>query len=334
MTKPLRSALEVSHLDHGTDMPSVAVLLPCLNEGVTISEVVGNFQADLPNARIYVYDNNSTDDTAVRAAAAGAVVRQESVQGKGNVVRRMFADIDADVYVMADSDLTYDTSNTGALIDRLLAEKLDMIVGARQAQQNGTFPAGHRFGNRLFNRIVSVLFGSRFTDIFSGYRILSRRFVKSFPAVSRGFEIETELTVHALDLRVPVVEIPVGYRARPAGSHSKLRTLPDGLRILRNLILLCKEVRPLAFFSAWAALIAAVSIVLGYPIFVVWLETGLVPRFPTAILCTGLMIMAFLSVACGLILDSVGKGRHEAKRLAYLSLPPLPDTESRSRSGA
>lgn len=303
----------------------VAVLLPCLNEASTIATAVRDFRAELPDATIYVYDNNSTDDTAARARAAGAVVRHESVQGKGNVVRRMFADIDADVYVMVDSDLTYDTSQAGRLVDRLSREKLDMIVGARHAEGEGTFRLGHRFGNRFFNHMVSALFGSRFTDIFSGYRILSRRFVKSFPAVSRGFEIELELTVHALNLRVPVVEVPVAYRARPSGSSSKLRTWPDGLRILRILFLLSKEVRPFAFFAAWAALIATVSVVLGYPIFVVWLETGLVPRFPTAILCTGLMVLASLSLACGFILDSVSQSRHEAKRLSYLALSPLPD---------
>ena len=303
----------------------VAVLLPCLNEAGTIAEAVRGFQAELPGAEIYVYDNNSTDDTAAVARAAGAKVRHESVQGKGNVVRRMFADIDADVYVMVDSDLTYDTSQAGALVAQLVRDKLDMIVGARHAEAEGTFPPGHRFGNQAFNRAVSLLFGSRFTDIFSGYRILSRRFVKSFPSVSRGFEIELELTVHALDLRVPVVEVPVAYRARPSGSVSKLRTWPDGLRILRILILLSKEVRPFAFFAGWAALIATLSVVLGYPIVAVWLETGLVPRIPTAILCTGLMVLASLSLACGFILDSVSKGRHEAKRLSYLALPPLPD---------
>ena len=325
MAKPLRVHERREHQGYDPAKLEVAVLLPCLNEASTIAEVVRGFQAELPGAAIYVYDNNSTDDTAALAGAAGARVRHESVQGKGNVVRRMFADIDADVYVMVDSDLTYDISRAGALVGQLVRDKLDMIVGAREAEVEGTFRPGHRFGNRFFNSAVSLLFGSRFTDIFSGYRVLSRRFVKSFPAVSRGFEIELELTVHALDLRVPVVEVPVAYRPRPSGSTSKLRTWPDGLRILRILFLLSKEVRPFAFFAAWAALIATASVVLGYPIVAVWLETGLVPRFPTAILCTGLMVLASLSLACGFVLDSVSKGRHEAKRLSYLGLPPLPD---------
>ena len=325
MAKPLRVHDQREHQGAVPADLRVAVLLPCLNEAATIAEMVRGFQAELPGAEIYVYDNNSTDDTAALARAAGARVRRESVQGKGNVVRRMFADIDADVYVMVDSDLTYDISQAGALVEQLIRDKLDMIVGARHAEVEGTFRPGHRFGNRAFNRAASMLFGSPFTDIFSGYRIFSRRFVKSFPAVSRGFEIEMELTVHALDLRVPILEVPVAYRARPSGSVSKLRTWPDGLRILRILFLLSKEVRPLAFFASWAALIAIVSVVLGYPIVTVWLETGLVPRIPTAILCTGLMVLASLSLACGFILDSVGKGRHEAKRLSYLSHPPLPD---------
>lgn len=303
----------------------VSVLLPCLNEAGTIAEVIRRIGNALPGAAVYVYDNNSTDDTAALAAAAGAVVRKESAPGKGNVVRRMFADVDADIYVMVDSDLTYDTSGLRGLIDHLLENKLDMIVGARRPEDSRSHRRGHTLGNRMFNRIASILFGSRFEDIFSGYRVLSRRFVKSFPAVSKGFEIETELTVHALDLRVPVVEIPVAYRARPDGSQSKLRTLPDGLRILRTLIRLCKEVRPLAFFASFALLFALASVTLGYPILVEWLDTGLVPRVPTAILCTGLMVLASLSLACGVILDSVGKSRHEAKRLCYLGLSPAPD---------
>jgi len=233
----------------------------------------------------------------------------------------MFADVDADIYLLSDGDLTYDVAGAAALIGRMLDEQLDMIVGARRHVDDDAYRRGHVMGNRLFNRAANVLFGSRFEDMFSGYRLFSRRFVKSFPAVSKGFEIETELTVHAVDLRVPVVEVPVDYRARPRGSESKLRTIPDGLRILWTLVLLAKEVRPLAFFSVGAALLALVAVALGAPLVATFIETGLVPRLPTAILCTGIMVLATLSLACGFILDSVSKARHEAKRLAYLGVP-------------
>jgi glycosyltransferase involved in cell wall biosynthesis len=306
----------------------MAVLLPCYNEAATIADVIGLFQELLPEAHIFVYDNASTDETAARALEAGATIRHERERGKGNVVRRMFADIEADVYVLVDGDLTYDVTDVAELVNRLLNGHLDMIVGARRPHDDRAFRRGHSLGNQLFNWAANLLFGSSFRDIFSGYRVLSRRFVKSFPAVSKGFEIELELTVHAVDLRVPVVEAPVPYRQRPSGSHSKLRTIPDGMRIFWTLFLLCKEVRSLAFFSAWAALFVVISLMLGYPLVTTFLQTGLVPRFPIAIVATGLMLFAVVSVACGFILDSVGKGRHEAKRLQYLRLGAPPEINS------
>jgi glycosyltransferase involved in cell wall biosynthesis len=296
----------------------VAVLLPCFEEEATVAETVRAFRRALPEAAVYVYDNNSTDRTAERAREAGAIVRREARQGKGNVVRRMFADIEADVYLIADADMTYDAASASVLVERLIAENLDMVVGARVPRDRAAHRPGHAFGNRLFNRIAALLFESQFTDIFSGYRVFSRSFVKSFPAITGGFEIETELTVHAIDLRVPVAEIPVPYAERPAGSASKLRSVRDGLRILWTLVLLAKEVRPFSFFALWAALFAATSLALAYPLLVTFWETGLVPRLPTAVLATGIMLLSFLSLACGLILDSVGRGRHEMKRLHYL----------------
>ena len=301
----------------------IAILLPCLNEAASIEEVVRAFQTSLPNATIYVYDNDSDDDTAEIARRAGAVVRVEAMRGKGNVVRRMFADIDADIFVLSDGDLTYDASKAPLLVQQVLDQELDMLVATRQASETA-HRTGHALGNRLFNQLARLLFGSHFTDIFSGYRVFTRRFVKSFPAVSRGFEIEAELTVHALDLRVKVAEVALPYRARAAGSESKLRTFRDGFKLLFTFLLLCKEIRPFAFFTVLSGVFAAVSIVLAYPIIVTWLQTGLVPRFPTAILCASLMIFAFLSLASGMVLDSVGKARHEIKRLHYLALGPLP----------
>lgn len=299
----------------------LAILLPCYQEEATIAETVAAFAQARPDATIYVYDNNSTDRTAERAAAAGAIVRRETRQGKGNVVRRMFADIEADVYVMSDGDTTYDASRVGDLIDLVVEQKFDMVVGARVPQDVTTHRAGHAFGNALFNRIADWLFGSGFTDIFSGYRAFSRRFVKSFPIITDGFEIETELTVHAIDLRVPVAEIPIPFGKRPEGSSSKLRTVRDGLRILWVLFLLAKEVRPFAFFACWGGLGALISLVLAYPLIVTYLETGLVPRLPTAVLATGVALLSFLSLGCGIVLDSVSRGRHEMKRLKYLDIP-------------
>lgn len=304
------------------DRPRIAVLLPCLNEAASIDAVVRAFQTSLPSATVYVYDNGSDDDTAEIARRAGAVVRVETMRGKGNVVRRMFADIDADLFVLSDGDMTYDASKAPQLLEQLLEEELDMLVATRQPTEKA-HRTGHALGNRLFNHLARLLFGGHFTDIFSGYRVFTRRFVKSFPAVSRGFEIEAELTVHALDLRVKVDEVALPYRARGAGSQSKLRTFRDGFKLLFTFLLLCKEVRPFAFFTVLSGLFAAVSIVLAYPIVMTWLDTGLVPRFPTAILCATLMVFAFLSLASGMVLDSVGKSRHEMKRLHYLALGPL-----------
>jgi glycosyltransferase involved in cell wall biosynthesis len=303
--------------------PTIAVLLPCFNEGLSIAKVVGNFQRVLPRAHVFVYDNRSTDDTAAEAARAGAVVRSEPWPGKGNVVRRMFADIEADVYVMADGDGTYDAVAAASMVDRLLLEHLDMVVGTRMNVFADAHRKGHGFGNRVFNGLYGSLFGPMFTDIFSGYRVFSRRFVKSFPAISSGFEIETEMSVHASQLRMPIAEIPTAYGAREAGSSSKLRTFRDGWRILTTFLMLFKEIRPARFFGTIAAVLGSVSLLLGAPLLLTYLETGLVPRFPTAILATGLMLMAALSLGIGLMLDSVARGRLEQKRLVYLGMPQL-----------
>ena len=299
----------------------VAVLIPCYNEGTTISKVVSDFRAALPGAEIYVYDNNSSDSTKESAMSAGAIVHSEPMQGKGNVVRRMFADIEADTYVMVDGDATYHAASAPLMIERLFKEKLDMVVGNRLVKhEEGAFRAGHHVGNHLLTGFVAWLFTSRFNDILSGYRVFSRRFVKSFPAISTGFETETELTVHALALRLPVAEVDTPYFARPDGSSSKLRTYHDGFRILLTILLLLKEERPQFFFSAISLLLMAIALVLGIPIIVGWMETGLVPRFPTALLATGISLMAFLSLAAGVILDTVTRGRREIKRLHYLSI--------------
>jgi glycosyltransferase involved in cell wall biosynthesis len=299
----------------------LAILLPCYQEEAAIAETVAAFAAARPDAMIYVYDNNSTDRTAERAAAAGAIVRHETRQGKGNVIRRMFADVEADVYVMSDGDATYDASRVSELIDLVVKHKYDMVVGARVPQEAAAMRAGHAFGNALFNRMADWLFGSEFTDIFSGYRAFSRRFVKSLPITTDGFEIETELTVHAIDLRVPVAEIRLPFAKRPEGSASKLRTTRDGLRILWVLFRLAKEVRPFSFFAFWSALAAIIALILAYPLLVTFLQTGLVPRLPTAVLATGIGLLAFLSLGCGIVLDSVSRGRHEMKRLRYLEIP-------------
>jgi glycosyltransferase involved in cell wall biosynthesis len=298
----------------------LAIVLPCYQEEATIAETVTAFARSRPDAVIYVYDNNSTDRTAERAAAAGAIVRREGRQGKGNVMRRAFADIEADVYVMCDGDATYDASRVDDLIGLVVEDKIDMVVGARVPVDESAHRTGHAFGNTLFNRIADWLFGSEFTDIFSGYRAFSRRFVKSLPIITDGFEIETELTVHAIDLRVPVAEVRLPFGKRPDGSASKLRTARDGLRILWALLLLTKEVRPFSFFAFWGGVAAIVSLVLAYPLVVTFLQTGLVPRLPTAVLATGIALLAFLSLGCGIVLDSVSRGRHEMKRLRYLEI--------------
>lgn len=299
----------------------IVVLLPCRNEAQAVADVIKGFQATLPSAAVYVYDNASTDETSAIATRNGAFVRYEPLAGKGHVVRRMFADIDADVYVMADGDGTYDPASARPMIDLLIAQQLDMVVGKRAAVDSAAYRLGHASGNRILTWFVGRLFGNRFTDIFSGYRVFSRRFVKSFPALARGFEIETELTVHALELGLPVAEVSTPYRGRPHGSESKLSTWSDGLRIALAILVLYKDIRPLQFFSGVGAILAAIALTLAAPLVVTYIQIGLVPRFPTAILATGLMILAFLSFACGLVLDSVARGRREAKRLFYLSVP-------------
>jgi glycosyltransferase involved in cell wall biosynthesis len=299
---------------------TIAVLLPCYNEEAAIAQTVAGFRAALPGAAIYVYDNNSSDRTAEVARAAGAIVRCERIQGKGAVVRRMFADIDADVYVMADGDATYDSAAAPGLIARLFDEQLDMIVGSRISEAELAYRRGHRFGNALLTGMLARLFGRSFTDILSGYRVFSRRFVKSFPSLSAGFEIETEISVHALELKMPCAEIETRYFARPEGSASKLNTYGDGWRILRTITTLYRIERPLLFFGAVGLLLTLVAAMLAVPLAITYMQTGLVPRFPTAILVTGLVILAALNVFAGLILDTVVRGRREIRRLAYLAL--------------
>jgi len=296
----------------------VAVLVPCFNEEAAIAQVVRDFRAALPQATVYVYDNNSTDRTMEVARGAGAVVRRETHQGKGNVVRRMFSDIDADVYVLVDGDATYDAPSAPVMIAQLLEDRLDMVVAARVHEEQAAYRRGHVTGNRLLTGFVATVFGTVFSDILSGYRVFSRRFVKSFPVLSGGFEIETELTVHALELELPVAEIRTPYYARPEGSESKLSTWRDGFRILGTILKLYRSERPLAFFSSIGIAMAAVSIGLAVPIVITFVEYGVVPRLPTAILAMGLMLAAYVSIAAGLILDTVTRGRREVKLLAYL----------------
>lgn len=301
--------------------PRVAVIIPCYNEEATVARVVGDFRAALPTADIYVYDNNSRDRTRDEALAAGAIVRGEPRQGKGNVVLRMFADIEADVYVMVDGDATYDATAAQSMVAKLVNEQLDMVVGCRKAEADAAYRRGHRFGNAMFTGFLTWMFGSAFTDILSGYRVFSRRFVKTFPSLPSGFEIETEIAVHALTLRMPVGEVVTEYGERPEGSTSKLSTYRDGWHILKAMLRLLRRERPSGFYGVLALVLAAISVVLAVPIVITFVETGLVPRFPTAILCTGLMILAMLSLACGLILDTVTHGRRELRRLAYLAWP-------------
>jgi len=298
----------------------VAVVVPCYNEAHAIAKVVADFRAALPAAAVYVYDNNSTDGTAEAAKIAGAVVRRESHQGKGYVVRRMFNDIEADIYVLVDGDATYDAPSAVAMIDMLVADRLDMVVATRVDREASAYRTGHRVGNRLLSGFVAHIFGRAFTDILSGYRVFSRRFVKSFPILSGGFEIETELTVHALELELPVGEMATPYYSRPAGSASKLSTWHDGFRILWTVLKLYRAERPLPFFGALGVALVIMSVGLAIPLVITYLEQGLVPRLPTAVLSTGLMLLAFLSIACGLILDTVTRGRREMKLIAYLAL--------------
>lgn len=301
--------------------PRIAVLLPCYNEEAAIAQTVAGFRAALPTATIYVYDNNSRDRTIEVAREAGAVVRSERMQGKGNVVRRMFADIDADIYVMADGDATYDAAAAPAMVAKLGEEGLDMIVGTRVHEAAEAYRRGHVLGNRMMTGFLASLFGRSFTDIFSGYRVFSRRFVKSFPVLSSGFEIETEISVHALELKMPVGEAETRYFARLEGSHSKLNTWRDGWRILNVILTLYRIEKPRQFFGIFAAAFALAAVILAAPLLVTFVETGQVPRFPTAILATGLMILAFLNYFTGQILDNVVRGRREMRRLAYLAQP-------------
>ncbi|WP_404711343.1 glycosyltransferase family 2 protein [Sphingomonas sp. MMS24-J13] len=297
----------------------VAVILPCYNEEAAIGSTIAGFRKALPDARIYVYDNNSADRTREVAARAGAIVRRERMQGKGHVVRRMFADVEADIYVMADGDATYDPTAAPGLIDRLIEEQLDMVVGARASEVEEAYRRGHRFGNAMLTGILARIFGRTFSDILSGYRVFSRRFVKSFPILSAGFEIETEISVHALELRMPVGEVVTRYGARPEGSTSKLSTYRDGWRILRTILTLFRIERPVLYFGMIGLALALLAVILAIPLVVTYVQTGLVPRFPTALLATGLVIVAFLCFFTGLILDTVVRGRREVRRLAYLA---------------
>ncbi len=297
----------------------IAVLVPCYNEEVSIAKVVGDFRAALPTATVYVYDNNSSDRTADVAVSAGAVVRREPRQGKGRVVRRMFTDIDADIYVLVDGDATYDAPSAPKMIGRLLCDRLDMMVAVRVDREDAAYRPGHRLGNRLLTGSVAHIFGNIFTDMLSGYRVFTRRFVKSFPVLSGGFEIETELTIHALELELPVGEERTPYYPRPQGSASKLSTWADGFRILLTILKVYRAERPLALFTAVGLSLCIVSVGLAIPIFVTYMTEGSVPRFPTAILATGLMLLGFLSIASGLVLDTVTRGRRELKLLAYLA---------------
>lgn len=303
----------------------IAIVVPCYNEALTIAAIVRDFNNCLPGAPVYVFDNNSTDDTVGVALAAGAIVRKVPLQGKGNVIRRMFADVEADIYIMVDGDDTYDASVAPQLAEKLVREGLDMVVGTRVSTEQEAYRFGHRFGNKMLTGFVAAVFGDTFTDMLSGYRVFSRRYVKSFAAHAAGFETETELTVHALELRMPVAEVSTVYGARPEGSVSKLNTYRDGIRILWMILRLFKTEKPFAFFSIGALLCALTSLGLALPLLQTYLQTGLVPRLPTAILCSGLGLFGVILLSCGLILDTVTKGRVEQKRFAYLAIPaPAP----------
>lgn len=303
--------------------PRVAVLVPCYNEAATIAAVVRDFARSLPEATVFVYDNNSSDDTAALAREAGAVVRREVRQGKGHVMRRMFADIDADVYVMVDGDDTYDASDAPAMVAMVLEEQVDMVVGARQAipDADGVYPRGHTAGNRAFSGAFRRLFASSFTDIFSGYRAMSRRFVKSLPLTAHGFEVETEISAHAVEIDALCAEIPTDYGSRPEDSHSKLNTYKDGFRILFAALRYYRQLKPLRFYGAIFAALSVLAVVLAIPVVIEFKETGLVPRFPTAILAASIQIVAFISLTAGLVLDGVSQTKREARKLAYLSVP-------------
>jgi glycosyltransferase involved in cell wall biosynthesis len=338
MTAAKKISSEKLHVTGQDAAPHVAVLIPCYNEAATIAKVVEEFRAALPEATVYVYDNNSTDDTVANARAAGASIGYETRQGKGHVIKRMFSDIEADIYVLVDGDATYDAASVQSLIARLLADCRDMVVGARVDRESSAFRRGHRLGNRMLTAFVATVFGtSELRDMLSGYRVLSRRFVKSLPVLSTGFEIETELTIHAMELDLPIAEVDTAYFARPVGSESKLDTWYDGFRILHTILRLYRAERPLLFFSIFGLVCATASLVLAIPIVITYVQVGLVPRLPTAVLSTGLMLTAFLAIACGFILDTVTRGRKEMKRLAYLAhrAPRFTPNEAQaSRHGA
>lgn len=298
--------------------PRIAVLIPCYNEEKTVGKVVSDFRRALPQAVVYVYDNNSQDRTCEVARAAGARIGHERMQGKGNVVRRMFADIEADIFILVDGDDTYDADAAPGLVSVLLEQRLDMVNARRVEDDEAAYRAGHRFGNKVLSGMIRVIFGDRCRDVLSGYRVLSRRFVKSFPALAGGFEIEAELTIHALELRVAAMDVDTAYRARPEGSVSKLRTYHDGARICMTILHLLKEERPFLFFGSLFAFLALASLAISVPVFLTYFHTGLVPRLPTAVLATGTMLLSFLSLVCGLILETVTLGRREAKRMRYL----------------
>jgi glycosyltransferase involved in cell wall biosynthesis len=323
MTQALEQFARREFLRPEPAQPRVAVLVPCFNEEAAVATVVADFRKALPAAEIFVYDNNSSDRTIAVAREAGAQVRSERRQGKGHVVRRMFADIDADIYVLVDGDATYDAASAPCMIDRLVSDHLDMVVGFRVDQVQAAYRRGHRTGNRMLTGFLSAVFGQAFRDTLSGYRVFSRRFVKSFPVLSDGFEIETELSVHALELALPVAEIETPYFARPEGSFSKLNTWRDGFRILGTILKLYRSEKPLRFFLVIGMFLALLSVGLAIPVVVTYLEEGIVPRLPTAVLSMGLMIVAVLSVSSGLVLDTVTRGRREMKLLAYLSQAPL-----------
>lgn len=308
---------------------NIAVLVPCYNEELAVARVIGGFRAAIPGAAIYVYDNNSRDGTVNVARDAGAVVRSEMRQGKGNVVRRMFADVEADIYILVDGDDTYDPAAAPEMVRWLVERQLDMVTGVRATEDTGAYRPMHRFGNAVFSGIVHTIFGDGVSDVLSGYRAFSRRFVKSFPALTSGFETETEFTVHALELKMPIGEVTARYRERPVGSESKLRTWGDGMRIMRAIVGLLKEERPLQLFSAVAGALFTLGIGLGIPVILQYLHTGLVPRLPTAVLATGCVLLSFLSLVCGLVLDSLAHARREIKRLAYLALAPVPAVAER-----
>jgi glycosyltransferase involved in cell wall biosynthesis len=305
---------------HKPIFDDVAVLIPCYNEEATVATVIKDFQKALPEVKVYVFDNNSSDRTIEVARSAGAIVREVQYQGKGSVVRRMFADVEADIYVLVDGDDTYNSAQAPEFIAKLAADGLDMVVGMRETEEHAAYRTGHRLGNVLLTKCVAVIFGKVFKDMLSGYRVFSRRYVKSFPAHSMGFEIETELTVHALELRMPAVEVPTVYKSRPEGSVSKLNTYRDGIRILRMILSLFKAEKPLAAFSIGFLVCALISIVLAIPLFETYLRTGLVPRLPTALLCAAVMLFGAMLLVCGIILDTVTRGRTEAKRFAYLTV--------------